>query len=182
MNTTGPHGSPLSWSTIRSTEETALQEICWLLLSYCRYSRYTVDVISLYILQSWVDSQSVLGLSFHKCCLNTTDADHSFSFPPTCILILDLFLWFPISFFHNHLSHLSAVLFHGNFNRFLMMMRRSGGLLLLSMTLLYLRSRCNKQNNSFLSWIRLCFPFLCKWLHPLCYCCALAIFLFYKTW
>ncbi len=83
MNTTGPLGFPPSWSIIRSTEETVLQEICWLLLNYCRYRRFTVAVINLYILQSWVDSQSMLGLSIHKFVLNSTDAAHSFSIPST---------------------------------------------------------------------------------------------------
>ncbi len=103
MNTTGPRGFPPSWSTIRSTEETVLQEICWLLLNYCRYRRYTVAVINLYILQSWVYCQSMLGLSIHKCCLNSTDADRSFSIPSTCT-------WFLI-FLCDFSFHFSIILY-----------------------------------------------------------------------
>lgn len=180
MNTTGPHSFPLSWSTIRSTEETALQEICWLLLNYFRYKRDTVAVIILYILHlEWTLSQCLAYLFIKVAWIAKIQITLSL-FPLTCIWFLNFSCDFPFHF--SIICHLSAVLFHGNFNRFLMMMRRSGGLLLLPMTLLYLRSRCNKQNNSSPSLILLCFPFLCKWLHPLCYCCAFAFFLVYQTW
>jgi len=82
MNTTGRRGFPPSWSTIKSTEETALQEICWLLLNYCRYGLYTVVVINMYMLQSWMDSVNAWPIcSYSKCCLNSTYRDHSVSFP-----------------------------------------------------------------------------------------------------
>lgn len=181
MNTTGLRGFLPSWSTIRSTEETALQEICWLLLNYCRYGRYTVVVISIYLLQSWLDSVNAWPIySYSICCLNITDADHSVTFPPTCLWFF-IFLSFPITFFHNPLSYLSALLLRGNFDRFLMMMKRSEGLLLLSMTLLCLRSRCNKQN-TFPSLILLFVFHSCLSDFILFAIAVLLLFLFYKAW
>jgi len=177
MNTTGRRGFPPSWSTIKSTEETALQEICWLLLNYCRWGLYTVVVINMYMLQSWMDSVNAWPIcSYSKCCLNSTYTDHSVSFPL-------IYLWFLIFLCHfPSLSYLSALHFHGILDRFLMMMRRSEGLSLLSMTLQCLKSRCNKQNHISPSLI-LVFVFLsCLSDFILSAIAVLFFLLFFKAW